>query len=132
MNTTAGAVAVQTKNPKIGSNEWQFHVTDGEHDDQTDYVVRNIAINDTMAARVMASYQNQDGVFYNPSLGANEGGREMNGYRGKFLWEPEDGASHPAQRRHPQDQASSRTFHCEPGARAAPASTRPTRPSSAA
>jgi iron complex outermembrane receptor protein len=90
MNTTAGAVAIQTADPKIGSNELKVHGTYGEHNDTADYIVKNFAINDTLAARMMVSYQNHDGVFYNPSLQTNEGGRWLEGFRGKLLWAPDD------------------------------------------
>lgn len=90
MNTTAGAVSIQTNDPKLGSNQFLAHATYGEHNDTADYLVKNFAINDTMAARVMLSYQNHDGVFYNDALKFNEGGRFLDGARAKFLWSPND------------------------------------------
>ncbi len=90
MNTTAGAVSIQTNDPKIGSNELKAHATYGEHTDIGSYIVKNFAINDALAARAMVSYQNHDGVFRDPSLGINEGGRYLDGFRGKLLWDASD------------------------------------------
>lgn len=88
MNTSAGAVAILTKKPVIGSESTTVHLSYGEHDDTSDYVTQNIPINDNLAARMTASFQNRDGVFDNPSLGLNEGGRNQTAGRFKLLWDP--------------------------------------------
>jgi iron complex outermembrane receptor protein len=90
MNTSAGAVAILTKKPVIGLSSTTIHASYGEHDDSADYITQNIPINQDLAARVTASYQNRDGVFYNPSLNQNEGGRNQLAARAKLLWEPQN------------------------------------------
>ena len=88
MNASAGTVVFQTKDPKMGSNETILNLSDGSHNDMTDSLIQNIAINDTLAGRVSLGYQNADGVFENYSLGQKEGGRWMYSGRAKLLWEP--------------------------------------------
>ena len=90
LNTSAGSVAILTKKPVIGLSSTIAHLSFGEHNDSADYVTQNIPINGDLAARLTASYQNRDGVFYNPSLGENEGGRNQLAGRAKLLWAPQD------------------------------------------
>jgi iron complex outermembrane receptor protein len=88
MNTSAGTVSIMTRNPVLGSYATIAHASYGEHNDSSNYLTQNFAINDTMAARLTASFQHRDGVFDNISLHTQEGGREQPALRGKFLWEP--------------------------------------------
>ena len=90
-NSTAGTVAILTKNPVIGETTTDIKASYGEHDDTSDYLTQNIALGDTAAARITASFQYRDGVFDNISLHNKQGGREQYGLRGKFLWEPSSG-----------------------------------------
>ena len=76
MNTSAGTVAMITKNPRIGSDETIAHGSFGEHMDSSDYLTKNIPISDTLAARMTVTYQHRDGVFENLSLNQKQAGRE--------------------------------------------------------
>jgi iron complex outermembrane receptor protein len=87
-NSTAGTVAIMTKNPVTGETSTDIHASYGEHNDTADYLTQNIAIGDNAAARLTASFQHRDGVFDNLSLHNKQGGREQLALRGKFLWEP--------------------------------------------
>lgn len=90
LNTSAGTVAILTKKPLIGVESTTVHASYGEHNDSSDYITENIPINSDLAARATLSYQNRDGVFYNPSLGQDEGGRNQIAGRAKLLWDPGD------------------------------------------
>jgi iron complex outermembrane receptor protein len=90
LNTSAGTVAILTKKPVIGVDSTTVHASYGEHNDSSDYITQNLAINSDLAARATFSYQNRDGVFYNPSLQQNEGGRNQLAGRAKLLWDPAD------------------------------------------
>jgi iron complex outermembrane receptor protein len=87
-NSTAGTVAIMTKNPVIGENSTELNASYGEHNDTADSITQNVAVGDDAAARLTASFQHRDGVFDNTSLDRKEGGREQLAVRGKFLWEP--------------------------------------------
>jgi iron complex outermembrane receptor protein len=87
-NSTAGTVAMMTKNPVIGENTSELSATYGEHNDTSDYLTENFAVGDDAADRFTFSFQHRDGVFDNTSLGRKEGGREQLAVRDKFLWEP--------------------------------------------
>ncbi len=92
-NASAGVVSTTTKKPVIGQFGGNLHLTYGQYEDTSDNVAVNVPINDTMAARFSATFQHRNGVFDNPALGQKQGGREMKGLRGKFLWEPTDATS---------------------------------------
>lgn len=92
-NASAGVVSVMTKKPQIGTFSSTFHASYGEHNDTSDDATVNIPINDTMAARISASFQHRDGVFYNAALKQDQGGREAKGLRLKYLWSPKDRVS---------------------------------------
>ncbi len=93
MNTSAGAVAIMTKKPRLGEMSTTAHFSFGEHKDTADYVTQNIPISDTMAARLTASFQHRDGVFNNVTLKEKVGEREQAALRGRLLWTPNDRAS---------------------------------------
>jgi iron complex outermembrane receptor protein len=90
MNTSAGTVAILTKNPMLGQLATTVHASYGEHNDTSDYVTQNIPLGENLAARITGSFLHRDGVFENTSLGVKEGGREQAAFRGKLLWEPTD------------------------------------------
>ncbi len=92
-NASAGVVSSMTKKPLIGNFSGSAHLTFGEHRDTSNNATVNVPINDSMAARFSVSFQHRDGVFDNLALNAKQGGREMKGLRGKFLWAPTDATS---------------------------------------
>lgn len=92
-NASAGVVSVMTKRPQIGSFYGTVHLSGGEHNDTSDDATVNLPINDTMAARMSASFQHRDGVYDNLALGQKQGGREQKGGKFKFLWSPKDRVS---------------------------------------
>lgn len=92
-NASAGVVSVMTKRPQIGSFSGIAHASYGEHNDTSDDATVNIPINDTMAARMSASFQHRDGVFENLALHTKQGGREAKGLKFKYLWSPKDRVS---------------------------------------
>jgi iron complex outermembrane receptor protein len=89
-NASAGVVSTMTKKPVIGDFSGGAHFTFGEHRDTSNNAFVNVPINDSMAARFSVSFQHRDGVFDNLALKAKQGGRELKGLRGKFLWQPTD------------------------------------------
>jgi iron complex outermembrane receptor protein len=92
-NASAGVVSVMTKRPQIGAFSAIIHASSGQHADTSDDATMNIPINDTMAARMNASFQHRDGVFPNLALQERQGGREQKGVKFKYLWSPKDGVS---------------------------------------
>jgi iron complex outermembrane receptor protein len=92
-NASAGVVSTMTKKPIIGEFSGNAHLTYGEHKDTVSNIAVNVPINDTMALRFSGAFQHRDGVFPNLALKAKQGGRELKGIRGKFLWEPTDATS---------------------------------------
>jgi iron complex outermembrane receptor protein len=89
-NASAGVVSVMTKRPQIGALDGVVHASYGEHNDTSDDATINVPINDTMAARMSASFQHRDGVFPNLALHQYQGGREQKGVKFKYLWSPKD------------------------------------------
>ncbi|MBW8812557.1 MAG: TonB-dependent receptor [Caulobacterales bacterium] len=89
-NASAGVVSVMTKKPVLGATSFDGHFSYGQHNDTADNMTVNIPINDTMAARLTASFQHRDGVFENAALGIKQSGREQKGLRAKFMWRPDE------------------------------------------
>ena len=92
-NATAGVVAITTRRPQIGVASLDTHVAYGQHFDTSDNFQANLPINDTMAARLVGSYQHRDGVWYNSARDEYEGLREQYGFKAKYLWQPADRTS---------------------------------------
>ena len=91
-NASAGVVSITTKNPVIGEFNGSTHLTWGEHEDSNDDLIVNLPVNDTMAARFSLADAHRSGVYYNIPLHSYEDSRKQYAMRGKFLWEPANGA----------------------------------------
>jgi iron complex outermembrane receptor protein len=87
-NTIAGAINFITANP---TTAFEGSIS-GAYGNENKVDVEGFVsgpLSDTLSARLFASYQNQDGYFYNTAVGEDSGGREAFALRGKLRFEPD-------------------------------------------
>jgi iron complex outermembrane receptor protein len=89
-NATSGVISVSTNNPVL--NQWQAkaYASYGERNDHTVNATLNAPIGDSMALRLSAFNQGQDGFGEYTTLNEKLGTVREYGVRGKFLFEPND------------------------------------------
>ncbi|KTE44927.1 hypothetical protein ATE62_02350 [Sphingopyxis sp. HIX] len=89
-NTSAGAVLIQTANPRYGEISGKASATYGRFDERTGQAVLNLGLSDTIAIRGALYYQKRDGYKTDINTGAKYEGRETWNGRVKIGWKPTD------------------------------------------
>ncbi len=87
-NSSAGVIQIITKNPVIGKTSIDGYVTYGTKDEINANANANIALTDTIAARISGTYQRRDGFVHNRFTGEDHWAYQRFSVRGKLLWEP--------------------------------------------
>lgn len=91
-NATAGSVNIVPWRPGIGQFDASFEIEGGNYDHKMATGVVNLPIGDDMAVR-LSGYKMEHDAYYNDvgplGLGQSEAA-DNQGYRGQFLWEPND------------------------------------------
>jgi len=87
-NSSAGVIQIITKNPVLGQTSIDGYVTYGTKDEINANANANIALSDTLAARISGTYQRRDGFVRNLFNGENHWAYKRFSIRGKLLWEP--------------------------------------------
>jgi iron complex outermembrane receptor protein len=87
-NSTSGVISVTTNNPELGKLSGNFYGSYGERNDHIVNGTINLPINDTLALRVSAFQQGQDGVGRYVVLNRNLNRVYEYGGRAKLLWKP--------------------------------------------
>src|SRR3546814_20252714 len=75
-NTSAGAVLIQTANPRYGEISGKLSATYGRFDERTGQAVLNLGLSDSPAVRGALWYQKPDGSKTDVTTGAKYEGRE--------------------------------------------------------
>lgn len=89
-NTSAGAVLIQTANPRYGEISGKASATYGRFDERTGQAVLNLGLSDSLAIRGALYYQKRDGYKTDINTGAKYEGRETWNGRVKLGWKPTD------------------------------------------
>lgn len=89
-NTSAGAVLIQTANPRYGEISGKVSATYGRFDETTGQAVLNLGLSDELAIRGAIYYQNRDGFKTDINTGRKYEGRETYNGRVKLGWRPTD------------------------------------------
>jgi len=89
-NTSAGAVLIQTANPRYGEISGKVSATYGRFDETTGQATLNLGLNDKFAIRGAFYYQNRDGFKTDIKTGRKYEGRETYNGRLKLGWKPTD------------------------------------------
>ncbi|MBB5706742.1 TonB-dependent receptor [Sphingopyxis panaciterrulae] len=87
-NTSAGAVLIQTANPRYGEISGKLSATYGRFDERTGQAVLNLGLSDSLAVRGALWYQKRDGYKTDVNTGAKYEGRETINGRVKLGWKP--------------------------------------------
>ncbi|MBL8650951.1 MAG: TonB-dependent receptor [Sphingopyxis sp.] len=89
-NTSAGAVLIQTANPRYGEYSGKVSATYGRFDERTGQAVLNLGLSDKLAIRGSLYYQKRDGYKTDVDTGRKYEGRETWNGRVKLGWKPTD------------------------------------------
>ncbi|HMA50930.1 MAG TPA: TonB-dependent receptor plug domain-containing protein, partial [Magnetospirillaceae bacterium] len=89
-NATSGVISVATNNPVLGQWQAKTYASYGERNDHTVNGTINAPIGDTMALRLSAFNQGQDGFGDYTTLNEKLGTVREYGVRGKLLFQPND------------------------------------------
>ncbi|ALJ12885.1 TonB-dependent receptor [Sphingopyxis macrogoltabida] len=89
-NTSAGAVLIQTANPRYDEISGKMSATYGRFDERTGQAVLNLGLSDSLAIRGALYYQKRDGYKTDINTGAKYEGRETWNGRVKLGWKPTD------------------------------------------
>lgn len=89
-NTSAGAVLIQTANPRYDEISGKISATYGRFDERTGQVTLNLGLSDKFAIRGALYYQNRDGYKTDVDTGRKYEGRETWNGRVKVGWKPTD------------------------------------------
>lgn len=89
-NSTSGVISLTTNNPVIGKTSGNFYGSYGERNDHIVNGTINLPISDTMALRVSAFEQGQDGAGRYLTIDRNLNRVHEYGIRGKLLYQPTD------------------------------------------
>ncbi|WP_260582898.1 TonB-dependent receptor [Sphingopyxis sp. PET50] len=89
-NTSAGAVLIQTANPRYDQISGRVSATYGRFDERTGQAVLNLGLSDSLAIRGALYYQKRDGYKTDINTGAKYEGRETWNGRVKLGWKPTD------------------------------------------
>ncbi|MGH6652223.1 MAG: TonB-dependent receptor [Sphingopyxis sp.] len=89
-NTSAGAVLIQTANPRYGEVSGKVSATYGRFDERTGQAVLNLGLSDELAIRGALYYQKRDGYKTDVDSGRKYEGRETWNGRVKLGWKPTD------------------------------------------
>ncbi len=87
-NTSAGAVLIQTANPRYDEFSGKVSATYGRFDERTGQAVLNLGLSDSLAIRGALYYQKRDGFKTDVDTGAKYEGRETWNGRVKLGWRP--------------------------------------------
>jgi len=87
-NTSAGAVLIQTANPRYDEVSGKISATYGRFDERTGQVTLNLGLNDKFAIRGALYYQKRDGYKTDVDTGRKYEGRETWNGRVKVGWKP--------------------------------------------
>lgn len=89
-NTSAGAVLIQTANPRYDEISGKVSATYGRFDERTGQAVLNLGLSDSVAIRGALYYQKRDGYKTDVNTGAKYEGRETISGRVKLGLRPVD------------------------------------------
>ncbi|WP_447762529.1 TonB-dependent receptor [Sphingopyxis panaciterrae] len=89
-NTSAGAVLIQTANPRYGEISGKVSGTYGRFDERTGQAMLNLGLSDEFAIRGAFYYQKRDGFKTDINTGRKYEGRETYNGRVKVGWKPTD------------------------------------------
>ncbi|KRB42461.1 TonB-dependent receptor [Phenylobacterium sp. Root700] len=89
-NSSAGVVAITTVSPKLGQFGANAHLAYGSREEVVTQAAVNLPLTETLAARISAFYQKQDGAIPNLLNDWRAGDRNGRGVYAKLLWEPND------------------------------------------
>ena len=89
-NTSAGAVLIQTANPRYGEVSGKVSATYGRFDERTGQATLNLGLSDSFAVRGAIYYQKRDGYKTDVNTGRKYEGRETLNGRVKVGWKPTD------------------------------------------
>lgn len=89
-NTSAGAVLIQTANPRYGEYSGKLSATYGRFDERTFQGAINLGFSDELAIRGALYYQKRDGYKTDVDTGRKYEGRETWNGRVKLGWKPTD------------------------------------------
>lgn len=87
-NTSAGAVLIQTADPRYDEYSGRISGTYGRFDERTGQAVLNLGFNDNFALRGAFYYQKRDGFREDVNTGIKYDGREVINGRVKLGWRP--------------------------------------------
>jgi iron complex outermembrane receptor protein len=89
-NTSAGAILIQTANPRYGEYSGKLSATYGRFDERTGQAVLNLGFTDSLALRGALYYQKRDGFRTDVNTNKKYEGRETITGRVKLGWRPTD------------------------------------------
>ncbi len=87
-NSTSGVISVTTNDPKLDRTSFKFNASYGERNDRTINGTVNLPLGPTLALRVSAFEQGQDGKGEYVTLNRNLGRVDEEGVRAKLLFRP--------------------------------------------
>jgi iron complex outermembrane receptor protein len=87
-NSSAGVIHIITKNPVLGETSIDGYASYATKDEINANANANIALTDTVAARISSTYQRRDGFVHNVLDGRDHWAYDRFSIRGKLLWEP--------------------------------------------
>jgi iron complex outermembrane receptor protein len=92
-NASAGVIQVVTNKPRLGVESGDFDFAYGERNDYLARGAVNLPVSSTVAVRLSAFFDGQDGAIPNVVNGSKVGDRQNEGVRGKLLWRPNEDLS---------------------------------------
>jgi iron complex outermembrane receptor protein len=90
MNATSGVIAVTTNKPKLDTTEAHFSASYGAYNDRNINSTINAPIGESLALRVTAFEDGQDGYGHNITLNKDVGTYQDYGVRARLLYAPSD------------------------------------------
>lgn len=87
-NSSAGVIHIITKDPVLDETSVDGYMSYGTKDEINANANANIALADTIAARISGTYQRRDGFVDNLFDGRDHWAYDRFSVRGKLLWEP--------------------------------------------
>jgi iron complex outermembrane recepter protein len=88
-NSSAGVIHIITRSPVIGETSLTGSASYGTKNEINADLNANVALTDTMAARISGAYQTRDGFVPNRFTGEDHWAYERFSLRGRLLWEPD-------------------------------------------
>ena len=89
-NTSAGAITITPKTPRIGVFDAMVKAGVGNYDNRELEGMINIPVADNLALRVSGAFQRRDGFIKDVGTGERSQSLDRMLYRGMLLWEPTD------------------------------------------